>query len=45
MLTEELGLRLSAPSALRAASVTFVAFSLVGFDPLLSIVWQLIPVS
>ena len=42
MLTEELGLRLSTPSPLRAALVTFVAFLIVGFIPLVCFVWQLI---
>ena len=41
MLTEELGLRIAMPSALRAAMVTFVAFVVVGFIPLFSFVWQL----
>jgi len=35
MLTEELGLRLESPSALRAAISTFAAFVLVGLVPLL----------
>ena len=42
MLTEELGLRLNMPSAIRAAVVTFVAFIVVGFIPLFSFVWQLV---
>jgi VIT1/CCC1 family predicted Fe2+/Mn2+ transporter len=41
MLTEELGLRLTTPSAIRAAIVTFIAFLFVGFIPLFSFVWQL----
>ena len=41
MLTDELGLRLSPPSAMRAAVVTFVAFVVVGFIPLFAFVWQL----
>jgi VIT1/CCC1 family predicted Fe2+/Mn2+ transporter len=35
MLTEELGLRLESPSALRAAASTFVSFVVVGLTPLL----------
>jgi vacuolar iron transporter family protein len=35
MLTEELGLRLESPSALRAAASTFAAFVIVGLIPLL----------
>ena len=42
MLTEELGLQLNTPSAIRAAVVTFVAFIFVGFIPLFSFVWQLL---
>lgn len=42
MLTDELGLRLSTPSPVRAAVVTFIAFLLVGFIPLVCFVWQLI---
>lgn len=42
MVTEEFGLPLSTPSALKAAIVTFVAFLIVGFIPLFSFVWQLI---
>ncbi|MFN3194061.1 MAG: VIT1/CCC1 transporter family protein [Aureliella sp.] len=41
MLTDELGLQPSTPSAIRAASMTFVAFILVGMIPLISFLVQL----
>jgi VIT1/CCC1 family predicted Fe2+/Mn2+ transporter len=45
MLTEEHGVALSGPSAIRAASVTFAAFLLVGSVPLLTFVFDHFAVS
>lgn len=41
MLSDELGLRLSSPSPMKAAIATFIAFVVIGFVPLFSFVWQL----
>ncbi|MBI2824472.1 MAG: VIT1/CCC1 transporter family protein [Planctomycetia bacterium] len=41
MLTEELGMRLDTPSALRAAASTFVAFVLIGLVPLVPLLFGL----
>jgi len=41
MLTKKLGMSLYSPSALAAATMTFVAFTLVGFIPLAAFVLQL----
>lgn len=41
MLTDELGLQLSTPSAFKAAAMTFVAFLAIGLIPLLSFIVQL----
>jgi vacuolar iron transporter family protein len=40
MLTEELGLSLHMPSAIRAAAATFIAFVVVGAIPLLAFIYQ-----
>lgn len=40
MLQDELGLQLELPSAIKAATVTFLAFLVVGFIPLMSFVVQ-----
>jgi VIT1/CCC1 family predicted Fe2+/Mn2+ transporter len=40
MLTDELGLQLSTPSAFRAAATTFTAFLVIGLIPLLSFIAQ-----
>ena len=42
MIKDEFGLALTTPSAVWAASVTFVAFIIVGFVPLLVFIIQLI---
>ena len=42
MLKDELGFRLSTPSAIRAAAMTFIAFLAVGVIPLLSFIIQLV---
>lgn len=40
MVQEELGMQLERPSPLRAASMTFLAFVVVGFIPLFTFVWN-----